>query len=46
MSNSVDLDEMAHDEPSHLDLCCLEKPFIISCGSERVDKGAGHNCSR
>ena len=31
MSNSVDPDEMAH-----LDLCCLQKPIIIACGSERV----------
>ena len=31
MSNSVDL-----AEPSHLDLCCLQKHFIIVCGSERV----------
>ena len=23
-------------EPSHLDLCCLQKPIIITCGSERV----------
>ena len=23
-------------EPSHLDLCCLQKPIIIDCGSERV----------
>ena len=23
-------------EPSHLDLCCLQNPFIIACGSERV----------
>ena len=22
-------------EPSHLDLCCLQKPTIIACGSER-----------
>ena len=21
---------------SHLDLCCLQKPIIIACGSERV----------
>ena len=38
MSNSVDPDEMAHYEPSHLDLCCLQKPNIIACGSERVKK--------
>ena len=36
MSNSVDPDETAHYEPSHLDLCCLQKPIIINCGSERV----------
>ena len=35
MSNSVDPDERAHYEPSHLDLCCLQKPIIIACGSER-----------
>ena len=35
MSNSADPDETAH-EPSHLDLCCLQKPIIINCGSERV----------
>ena len=26
----------AHDEPSHLDLCCLQNPIFIACGSERV----------
>ena len=36
MSNSVDPDETAHYEPSHLDLCCLQNPIIIACGSERV----------
>ena len=30
MSNSVDLDETAHYEPSHLDLRCLLKPATIS----------------
>ena len=24
-------------EPSHLDLCCLQMPIIIACGSERVN---------
>ena len=37
MSNSEDPDEMAHDEPSHLDLCCLQKPINIAYGSERVN---------
>ena len=41
MSNSIDPDETAHYEPSHLDLCCLHKPIIIACGSERV-KGDGY----
>ena len=36
MSNSVDPDETAHYEPSHLDLRCLQKPIIIACGNERV----------
>ena len=35
MSNSVDPDETAHYEPSHLDLRCLQQPIIIDCGSER-----------
>ena len=33
MSNSVYPDD---DEPSHLDLRCLQKPVIIAYGSERV----------
>ena len=37
MSNSVYPDETAHDEPSHLDLRCLQKPYIIACDSERVN---------
>ena len=36
MSNSVDPDETAHYEPSHLDLCSLQKLIIGACGSERV----------
>ena len=36
MSNSVDPDETPHYEPSHLDLCYLQKPIIIACGSETV----------
>ena len=38
MSNSRDPDEMAY-EPSHLDLCCLQKRIIIASGSERVNQG-------
>ena len=37
MSNSVHPDGTAHYEPSHLDLCCLQKPVIIACGSEKLD---------
>ena len=37
MSNSVDPDETAHYEPSHLDLHCLQKPVIIDCGSVRIN---------
>ena len=36
MSNSIDPDETAHDEPSHLELRCLQTPIVIACGSERV----------
>ena len=36
MSNSVDPDETGLNEPSHLDLCCLQKPLIIAYGNERV----------
>ena len=25
------------NEPSHLDLSCLQKPIIIVCGSEKVN---------
>ena len=37
ISNSSDLDETAHHEPSHLVLRCLQKPIDIVYGSERVD---------
>ena len=36
MSNNLDPDKTAHYEPSHLDLCCLQKPIIIVCDSEIV----------
>ena len=36
MSNSVVPYETVPYEPSHLDLCCLQKPIIIACGTERV----------
>ena len=38
MSNSVDPIKKAPYKPSHLDLCCLQKRFILACGSERVNK--------
>ena len=37
MSNSVDPDETAHDEPSHLDLRCLQKTIFFAHGGERVN---------
>ena len=37
MSNSVDPDETAHYEPSHLDLRCLQRPIMIAYGSERAN---------
>ena len=36
MSNSLDLDETAHNEASLPALRCLQKPIIIACGCERV----------
>ena len=36
MSNSIDPDETAHYEPSHLDLCCLQKIINFAYSSERV----------
>ena len=36
MSNSVDPDETAHYEPSHLLLCYLQKPTFIAYGNEKV----------
>ena len=32
MANCVDPDEMAHNEPSHLDLHCLHKYLFWSAG--------------
>ena len=37
MSNRVDPDETTHYEPSHLNLCCLQKPINIAYGSKRVN---------
>ena len=36
MSNSVDPDETAHYEPSHLDLRCLQKSIIIVLGRKEL----------
>ena len=43
MSNSVDPDETAHNEPSHLDLHCLQKPITMACGNERVERSTFKN---
>ena len=37
MSNSIDPDETAHYDPSHLDLRCLQKSIVIARGSEKVN---------
>ena len=37
MSHSVDTDETANSELSHLYLRCLQTPIIIACGSETVN---------
>ena len=36
MANSVDPDETAHYEPSHLGLHCLQRYLYWSCRDERV----------
>ena len=36
MSNSIDPDETTHYELSHLDLPCLQKPYIIAYGSDEL----------
>ena len=37
VENRVDPDQMAHDEPTHLDLHCLQwYLFFFFCGAERV----------
>ena len=38
MSNSIDPDETAHYEPSHLGLCRLQKTIFIAYDSERVNR--------
>ena len=45
MSNSVDPDETAHYEPSHLELRCLQKPVIIACDTERLKHRYGQSNS-
>ena len=40
MSNIVDPDEMAHYDPSHLALHCLQKPIVIACGGEKLQRQA------
>ena len=38
MSNRVDPDETAHFEPSHLDLCCLQKPITSHVAMKELKK--------
>ena len=44
MPNSVDPDETAHYEPSHLDLRCLQKPIVIAFDSLRVKSKSINTC--
>ena len=37
MANSIDSDEKAHDELSHLDLHCLQLSVLV-CSDERVKR--------
>ena len=43
MSNSIDPNEKALYEPSHRDLCCLQKPIIIAYDSERIKRSSQIN---
>ena len=38
ISNTVDLDEMAHYGPSHRDPRCLQKCIVIVCSTERIQE--------
>ena len=39
MSNSVDPDETAHYEQSHLDLCCLQKSILSPMAVKELKTG-------
>ena len=41
IANSVDPDETAHHEPSHLDLHFV-KVYVLVCRAERVKKDSEH----
>ena len=43
MANSIDPDEMAHYEPSHLDLCCLQISVKASLGMNGLKVPTVHN---
>ena len=44
MTNSVDPDEMAHYEPSHLDLHCLQRYLFQSARLKRLRLGRKKDC--
>ena len=46
MSNSVDPDETAHYELSHLDLCCLQKPILSPLAVKELTHVRGENSCR
>ena len=45
MSSSVDPDETAHDEPSHLDLRCLQKPILLPVAAKEFIIPTQHPCN-
>ena len=42
MADSVDPDKMAHNEPSHLDVHCLQKNQSPSTGGKGLSLRPGH----
>ena len=43
-ANSVDLDELAHYEPPHQDLCCLQSQLVLSVVLKELSKNCAQMC--